>query len=430
MPTLTRQTAPARRATWRLALALALALAAITAAPVAASGATGGIAAESDSSGSSGPAGDATALQGNAMWIWYLSKAEGGGLNAIANRAHASNVDTVFVKSGDGSNYWSQFTSALVDGLHARGLKVCAWQFMYGSQARQEAEVGAKAVRRGADCLIMDPESAFEGRYKQADRYIRRLRSRIDNNDYPLGLASFPYVHFHPALPYSVFLRSDDGAQFNLPQMYWKAIGTTTENVYSVTYRHNRPYGRPILPLGQTFGSPSETDVRQFRRWGLEYDAGGLSWWSWQHTSPSEWEWVGDPVSEFPDKQPDSSWANLSSGSKGDQVIWAQSHLVGAGYSVKIDGGFGNGMRDKVQAYQAARGLTADGVIGRVTWLALLEEEACDWLWGSSTPRCDDRDVTSGAAATGSAGQADDPAQPSTSSLPARRYEIPTDLKR
>src|SRR5436305_10215066 len=42
-----------------------------------------------------------TAFDGNGMWIWYLDQAEGGDLKAIASRAKAHGITTVFVKSGD-----------------------------------------------------------------------------------------------------------------------------------------------------------------------------------------------------------------------------------------------------------------------------------------------------------------------------------------
>src|SRR5262249_57508287 len=73
-----------------------------------------------------------SALDGQGMWIWYLSRSNGGSIPSIAARAHAAGVGTVLVKSSDGSsNYWSQFSSRLVQELHANGLKVCARQYVY-----------------------------------------------------------------------------------------------------------------------------------------------------------------------------------------------------------------------------------------------------------------------------------------------------------
>ena len=82
----------------------------------------------------------------------------------------------------------------------------------------------------GADCVVIDAESELKGRYAQAQAYMRRLRARV-GPDYPLGLTSFPYVHYHPTFPYSVFL-GPGGAQFNVPQMYWKTIGVSVDRIF------------------------------------------------------------------------------------------------------------------------------------------------------------------------------------------------------
>src|SRR5688572_8257949 len=71
-------------------------------------------------------------LAGDGMWIWYLSRSNHGKLGAIAKRAHSRGIETVLIKSGDGTTYWKQFSPSVISGLHARGLRVCAWQYIYG----------------------------------------------------------------------------------------------------------------------------------------------------------------------------------------------------------------------------------------------------------------------------------------------------------
>src|SRR6202035_3568555 len=137
---------------------------------------------------------------------------------AIAARAHAAGVSTLFIKSSDGSsNYWGQFSPQLVAELHANGLKACAWQYVYGTNPKGEAALGAQAVANGADCLVIDAEAEYEGHYAAAQTYIAELRAKIGPS-FPLALASFPYVSYHPSLPYSVFL-GPGGGQFNAPQI-------------------------------------------------------------------------------------------------------------------------------------------------------------------------------------------------------------------
>jgi hypothetical protein len=336
-----------------------------------------------------------TAFDGNGMWIWYVSKSNGGDLNAIIAQAHAHDIQTVFVKSGDGTNYWTQFTPGLVAALHAGGLRVCSWQYVYGKSPAAEAAVAARSVTEaGADCFVIDAETEYESRYTQAQTYIDDLRSAV-GADYPIGLAAFPYVDYHPSFPYSVFL-GPNGAQFNAPQAYWKEIGGGVDAVVDHTYRFNRPYGRTIAPLGQTYDGVPASEIIRFRQLAAAEGATGLSWWSWQHTTAAGWDAVGQPISPLT-SAPAQEFATLAKGKKGDLVLWAQLHLKGAGQTLATDGDFGSGTVTAVKNFQSGAGLPVTGDIDTATWQALLQHAP--------------------AAKRGA---------PKTAKLPARRYEIGT----
>ena len=260
------------------------------------------------------------ALEGQGMWIWYVSRSSGGSVAAIAAEAHAAGVGTVFIKSSDGSsNYWTQFSPQLVAELHAAGLKVCAWQYVYGTNPAGEAALGAQAVANGADCLVIDAEAEYEKRYASAQTYIHELRARIGPS-YPLALASFPYVSYHSSFPYSVFL-GPGGAQYNAPQMYWHDIGVSVDTVYANTYIGNRIYQRPIFPLGQTYGGVSSSDIVRFRDEAVDYGAAGWSFWDWQETSSKGWESLATPLTALTTVTPNTTWPELSKGSRGDPVL-------------------------------------------------------------------------------------------------------------
>jgi peptidoglycan hydrolase-like protein with peptidoglycan-binding domain len=324
-----------------------------------------------------------SAFEGQGMWIWYVSKSDGGSVASIAAQAHAAGVTTVLVKSSDGStNYWEQFSPALVQELHANGLKVCAWQYVYGSDPAGEAELGARAVANGADCLVIDAEAEYEGRYAAAQTYIADLRAKIGTG-YPLGLASFPYVSYHPTFPYSVFL-GPNGAQFNLPQMYWKAIGQSVDTVYANTYIANRIYGRPIFPLGQTYEGVSAADLLRFREEAVDYGASGLSFWDWQETSASGWSTLAAPLAPLSSVTPNASYPELHEGSRGDQVLWMQEHLASAIPAQPTSGEFGAQTTTDLLAFQTAHGIPASGLTDTATWQALLAlpPVAVDWTGG------------------------------------------------
>jgi hypothetical protein len=318
------------------------------------------------------------------MWIWYLSASDGGQVVNIAAQAHAAGVSTVFVKSSDGStNYWSQFSKPLVEALHAQGLHVCAWQYVYGTNPVGEAELGARAVAEGADCLVIDAESQYEGEYGAAQTYVNTLRARV-GPAYPIGLASFPYVNYHSSFPYSVFL-GPGGAQFDVPQMYWHDIGTSVAQVYVNTYEQNLVYGRPVLPLGQTYGGVSGTELVAFRSLAGAYGAAGYSWWDWQETHSSEWPSLTAALNtSLTVPQPELTSPLLKEGAKGDQVLWLQEHLASLFPGQPTTGIFEAQTAADVRQVQAAHGLPATGETDAGTWGYVLAAPpvAVNWTEG------------------------------------------------
>jgi hypothetical protein len=320
-------------------------------------------------------------LHGRAMWIWELGSTDGGDLRRIIAGARYYRITTLIIKSSDGTSAWSQFTPELVAALHAAHLRVCAWQYIYGNHPGVEANLGADAVKDGADCLVLDAETEYQGRYVAAQAFVRDLRKQISAR-YPVALAGFPYVDYHPAFPYSVFL-GPGGAQYDVPQMYWRAIGVSPTAVFAHTYAFNLPYGRPIYPLGQVYGNPPMRQVEQFRRLALQYGAGGVSWWDWQEAHAGEWSAVSAAPSSLPHAATTTAPAMATVGlhARGDLVVWIQEHLLTAGEPGAVDGRFGPSTQAAVEAFQAAHGLVVDGIVGAGTWAALLRYRPAAITW-------------------------------------------------
>jgi peptidoglycan hydrolase-like protein with peptidoglycan-binding domain len=315
------------------------------------------------------PTPSGTVFDGNGMWIWYLDQSDGGNLDAIAARANAAGVKTVFIKSGDGATYWSQFSPLVVGGLKQRGLNVCAWQFVYGKVPSDEADVGARAAQTGAQCLVVDAESDYEGKYTQAKTYMTRLRSEVDPS-LPIALTSFPYVDYHPSLPYSVFFQN--GADFNLPQVYWKDIGTSPDTAMAHTYVHNKIYGKPIFPLGQSYNDPPPADMTRFRQLAALYGSSGLSWWSWQASTDRGWKAIGAQIQPLTDTQPSQDWPLLKKGTTGDETLWMQEHLAAADPTTPTSGTFDAATDTALRNFQTQHGFPATGTTDGATWQALL----------------------------------------------------------
>ncbi len=319
---------------------------------------------------------------GRGMWIWYVSRSAGGDPSAIAAQARSNGIKTLFIKSADGDGYWSQFNGSLVRSLHAGGVNVCAWQYVYGTNPLAEAAVGARAVRNGADCLVIDAEAEYQGRYASAQIYISALRAAVGRR-YPVGLASFPYADYHPGFPYSVFL-GHGGAQFNLPQMYWRDIGTSVGGVYQHTYTDNRIYRRPIRPLGQTNNGATASEIALFRGLSVGYRARGLSWWdfAWA-TADARWPALSGPYTTL-SRIPPLGFPLLRYGSKGDMVLWMQELLASAIPAEQTDGIFGPQTLANLRSFQATHRITPTGQTGPVTWHALLRLRPVRVRWAAA----------------------------------------------
>jgi hypothetical protein len=313
-----------------------------------------------------GAAASASPFDGTGMWIWELQRTEGGNLDAVAARAQKAGVQTVFVKSADGVRWWPQFSPALVEALHARGLQVCAWQFLYGRRPSVEAQLGARAATLGADCLVLDVEGQYAGRYAAARTFLTALRARV-GEAYPLGYTSFPYVSWHSSVPYSVFL-GPGGAQVNMPQAYWRAIGGGVEQVIARTVAENAIYGRPMAFIGQLYQRPTADEIDRFRGLAQLFGAPGVSFWSWQSAAPSGWAALNRPL-KVPVTKPDIPPIVLKYGSHGDQVRWLQTKLG----DVKVTGRFDRVTEDALVAFQAEHALVATGRTDWPTWAQLIE---------------------------------------------------------
>jgi len=359
-----------------------------------------------------------SAFDRQGMWVWYVSHSEGGSIGAIVGRAKRNDIGTVYIKAADGGGSWSQFSKGLVQALHRGGLSVCAWQFVYGDAPVAEARAAAATVAKGADCFVIDAEADYEGKYAAADRYVRALRARIGVS-FPVALAGFPYVDYHPSFPYSVFF-GPGGATYNQPQMYWKTIGTSVRTVYEHTYLYNRVYGHPIYPIGQTYEAPGSASIRLFRRFASSYGGLAPSWWSWQETNGQEWGAVGADAATRPvaGYRQEIVHPLLKRKSSGDLVVWAQEHLIAAGADLPVTGIFGRQTARAVHVFKEDHGLPANGIVDTETWNALLAFTPYRPRW------------TAAGASGASTARLRPASRPLSAKLPAKAYEIPPALAR
>jgi hypothetical protein len=104
---------------------------------------------------------------------------------------------------------------------------------------------------------------------------------------------------------------------------------------------------------------------------------------------------------------------SLGLGAQGDLVVWAQEHLLTAGYRVGVDGGYGPLTQAAVASFQLAHGLVVDGILGPQTWQGLLRYAPAPVHW-----------TVAGAQAATAARFSLTMPVPKSSHLPAKRNEI------
>jgi peptidoglycan hydrolase-like protein with peptidoglycan-binding domain len=84
---------------------------------------------------------------------------------------------------------------------------------------------------------------------------------------------------------------------------------------------------------------------------------------------PSNTEKQSEPaVSKY---VPLSATVTLRYGSTGESVKTLQQQLNSSGYSLTADGAFGSNTLAAVKSFQSSKGLTADGIVGPLTWSSL-----------------------------------------------------------
>jgi Putative peptidoglycan binding domain len=317
---------------------------------------------------------------GTALWIRQVP------LQAtpqqLAEQAAQTGARTLFVKAADGATPEPQFSTVLTSGLRAAGVSVCAWTFAYGQNPLAEAAAAVAAVHAGAQCLVVDAEGEYDSLYGAAQLFVHALRSQL-GAQFPIGLAGQAEVLQHPKFPYSVFL-GPGGFNVDLPQIYWLDLGVSVDAAYAATIGANSIYGRPILPVGQLYNSPTASELMRFRALASAYGAPGVSFFDLDAALPEALAALAAPVAALPRRGVVAP--TLHAGADGDEIDWAQELLNAAGAHLPVGGFLGAQTTRALARFQARHRLHANGVLGSATWKALLRLHPHEPSWAAGPP--------------------------------------------
>ncbi|MFG2841037.1 peptidoglycan-binding protein [Streptomyces zaomyceticus] len=178
-------------------------------------------------------------------------------------------------------------------------------------------------------------------------------------------------------------IRSSDGQVTQTVRDKDTAYHARSGNAYSVGIEHEGYVDNPAWFTDAMYRSSAALTRHLADKYGIPKDRAHIVGHSEvpdnDHTDPGpNWNWTyymqlvggstGVPVNlDFP------AYDTLRSGSTGPQVAAAQALLNAQGFAAgTADGVFGTKTETAVKAFQGARGLSPDGVVGRQSWTALL----------------------------------------------------------
>jgi hypothetical protein len=324
----------------------------------------------------------ASPLQSRAIWVGQPPRAVTPA--QLASEAQAAGVRTLFVKAAEGTTPEPGFTATFLSALSAQGVSVCAWTFVYGSDPAGEAAAAIAAAHAGARCLVVDAEGQYDKRYGAAQLYVHELRAQLGGS-FPIALAGQAEIGEHPKFPYSVFL-GPGGFNVDMPQVYWRDLKLSVTAALAVSFGENSCYGRPIAPVGQLYGGPTAPELSAFVAGSSSYGASGLSFFDLEEARPPTLL-AAALAAPVPALRRRVRLATVSAGADGDEVLWAQEHLNGAGARLPVGGYYGAQTATAIATFQRRRRLRATGVLDDRTWRALLRVHPRIPSWARTTPQ-------------------------------------------
>jgi len=220
---------------------------------------------------------------GKHMWIWELELIEKGVINNIITKAVGLGLTGLLVKAWDGQQYWDQL-DRIAGAAKNAGLIVGAWGYSYGNNISGEVQCMEKALKGGADWLIIDAEIEYENQNgeKKAASLSNGISSSSIIKNVKLGYSTFALPAYHVQFPYKGFSAFCDVA---MPQVYWGAFGMPPENALKECVEQYSQFGIAVAPVGQSYEDIKAGEIDRFGKAASQLGAPGISFWSWQHAS-------------------------------------------------------------------------------------------------------------------------------------------------
>lgn len=228
---------------------------------------------------------------GEGMWLWIARNYMGGDVDKMIAEFKRLKLTYVIIKIADWAvRYNTDLAHVLVKKLKENNIEPWGFQYIYGINPAQEAEVGAKfANELGLYGFVVNAEKEFvnnAAKKEAAKIYMAKLK-QILHPEMLVGLSSYryPYKYFLD-YPWKEFLSKCD---FYAPQVYWMGshnagaqLKDSTQDVHRMFSYFSLPR-LPLRPTGACFAehgwAPVVSDVQQFIDTAKSMGFPAIDWW-------------------------------------------------------------------------------------------------------------------------------------------------------
>jgi hypothetical protein len=250
------------------------------------------------------------ALQGKGMFIWQLPNCDKGDPAAIASRAVAAKLSHVLVKIADAEYAFNidkngnDLVPAVVSALHAKGIQVWGWHYVYGYNPVGEANIAVqRTLALRLDGYVIDAEGEFtlSGHAAAGKNYSQRLRSGLGSM--PIALSSYRYPSLHMDFPWASFMPYVD---LVMPQVYWEQAHNGDEQLARCVNEYNTLLSpvRPVFPTGPCYShagwAPKGPELTKFMQKALSLNLAGVNYFSWDYGILPSFAECWNAVQNFP----------------------------------------------------------------------------------------------------------------------------------
>lgn len=267
-------------------------------------------------------------LTGKGMYIWNMWDTCHGNVDAMVEYAKTAKLSHVMVKIANG---YAKFNidranvgtvSELITKMHAAGIQVWGWHYIYNAYNRLEDGVQVSiaeaecivAIQRvaelpGLDGFIVDAEDeAKKAGYANNKLYMDQIRTSMKM---PIALSSYRFPTIHQDLAWNAFIPYCD---IMMPQVYWFKSTNAGEQLRR-SYKEYKALAPnlPFIPTGASYQEDgwraTEMQIIEFSDVAKELKLPCINFWEWANAQRYNlWDAVARldwPVQDAPEPEPE-----------------------------------------------------------------------------------------------------------------------------